>query len=134
MSDKNNMSWAIPVSVAQLGARLMTYVNSKATITTFKFAAAKAPDGSALLNVPPELLSIIIQQVRDKELERQIRWWIKMSRCVTKTYTASTHLNCSDMLNSTNAADEEYLDRKLGLTAEEAHEADVSGNFVVGSS
>ena len=58
MPDNLKLSWAIPLSVAQLGARLMAYVISKATIAAFDKAKEEAPHGSAVSNAPPESLSI----------------------------------------------------------------------------
>ena len=62
------MAWATPVSVAQLGARLFAYVETKAAITTFRLVLRHI-SLTACRKLPEEVVSLITSKVRDIAFE-----------------------------------------------------------------
>ena len=85
--DNITIAWATPVSLAHLGARLETYAETKAAITTFGLAARRHMLASNHILLPEEIISIIVSKVRDVVFEARMETWTKISRCLAKRCT-----------------------------------------------
>ena len=80
--DNITIAWATPVSLAQLGARLESYAETKAAITTFRLAAREHMLATGHILLPEEIISIIASKVRDVVFEAKMEPWTKISRCL----------------------------------------------------
>ena len=58
------MAWATPVSLAQLGARVEAYVETKAAMTTFRLAVRHSTL-AVLHNIPEDIMEMIAGNVGD---------------------------------------------------------------------
>ena len=75
------VAWAIPVSLAQLGARLFAYVETKAAITTFRLVA-RDTTVTACHSLPEEIKSLIASKLRDIVFKHRMKEWVKIRKCL----------------------------------------------------
>lgn len=102
-SDSQNdisLTWATPVNLAQLGARLTAYAETKAAITTFRLAI-RDTTLSAFHSLPEEIIGMIASEVRDITFRQEMKQWVKIGKCLTNTCTTLSHLDQAQL---------EYLD------------------------
>ena len=125
------IAWATPVSVAQLGARLFAYAETKGAITTFHLLV-RHTNLTACRKLPPELISMITSKVRDIAFERRMKEWVKISRCLANTCTTLSHVPRADlnslagMVSSNWAENDDWLAEQFAEEAAEAHAKDVT--------
>ena len=94
------IAWATPVNLAQLGARLEAYAETKAAMTTFRLIA-RHTTLAALHNLPEEILEMIAGNVRDSIFRKKWRTWTRIGKWLSGTYSsfyahARLKLNDSD--------------------------------------
>lgn len=125
--DDLTLAWATPVSLAQIGARLAAYAETKGAITAFRLAI-RDTSLPAFHNLPEEIIGMIASEVRDVAFERKMKKWIKISRCLANTCTSMSHVS---KVNLTSIAkwyppgvSDELLGRSLERAAEEEHHKD----------
>ena len=82
------IAWAMPVSPSQLGARLFAYVETKATLTTFRLVTRNLPL-VACRSLPEEIKSLIAVELREMVFEQELKEWIKISKCMADACTCS---------------------------------------------
>ena len=75
-------AWATPVSLAQLGAGLEAYAETKEVITTFRLAV-KYTTMAALLSLPEEIISKIAGEVRGARYQPVMQTMVKHERFFT---------------------------------------------------
>lgn len=93
------VAWATRVSIAQLGARLYAYAETKAKITTFRFVV-RHTNLIACRKLPEEIISLI-----DIAFKQRMKNWVKIERCLTYEW-------CNEGLNAeATCADQEDLRR-----------------------
>ncbi|KAL8724911.1 MAG: hypothetical protein Q9181_006623 [Wetmoreana brouardii] len=90
------IAWAAQVSLAQLGARLTAYMDTRATITAFRFIAQHAPL-AVFRNLPEEMLSMIATVVRDQEFQRNMKRWVQVDNCLANTCTTLSHVPVEEL-------------------------------------
>ena len=90
------IAWATPVSLGQLGAQLEAYAETKAAITTFRFAA-KHSEMAALFNLPEEIISMIAGRVRDAVAEHQAQKWTRMKGCFSNNCSILSHMLLAEL-------------------------------------
>ncbi|KAL8893514.1 MAG: hypothetical protein Q9192_005190 [Flavoplaca navasiana] len=95
-SEELTIGWAARVSLPQLGARLMAYVETKASIITFRLAA-RYTSSPALRNLAEEILTIIATCVRDASYQSKIEEWIKLDRCLANACDPLSHFSHEEM-------------------------------------
>ncbi|KAL9632203.1 MAG: hypothetical protein Q9204_003891 [Flavoplaca sp. TL-2023a] len=95
-SEELTVGWAARVSLPQLGARLMAYVETKASITTFRLAA-RYTSSPALGKLAEEILTIIATCVRDASYQSKIEEWIKLDRCLATACNPLSHFSQEEM-------------------------------------
>ncbi|KAL8766690.1 MAG: hypothetical protein Q9209_006620 [Squamulea sp. 1 TL-2023] len=96
-SSKNVLlAWATQVSLPQLGARLVAYTETRASITTFRLMARKA-QFTSLCNLPEELLAQITSEVRETAFQHEEKMWIQIHACLTNTCTILSHIPQEDI-------------------------------------
>ena len=121
------ITWAMPVSVAQLGARLFAYTETRATMTTFRLVTRNS-NFTACHNLPEEVKSLIASKVRDIAFKQRMKEWVKISRCLANTCTTLSHVPQADidslalMVSSNWAEDDEWLAEQFAPEAYEAHQ------------
>ncbi len=124
------VAWATPVSLAQLGARLFAYVETKAAITTFRLVARDTAV-TACHCLPEEIKSLIASKVRDIVFKHRMKEWVKISKCLadsckTLSHVPEAELNSLALMVSSNyAEDDEWLAEQFADSAAEAHQKDV---------
>ena len=119
-----NLAWATPFHLAQLGARLEAYAETKAAITTFRFAARS----KFLSKLPEEIISNIADKVRDTVVRHKMIKWTKINSCLSNTCTSSSHLRRSDVDFVDNFGSSNVYRRvseRLEQGAAEQHQKDV---------
>ncbi|KAI4221215.1 MAG: hypothetical protein L6R36_007064 [Xanthoria steineri] len=106
------IAWAARVSFAQLGARLTAYIETRASITTFRLTA-RYTSSTAFRNLPEELISMIANQAYDHSFYDNIHKWLCVEDCFAGKCTILSHFDrfCS-------RGDNEYC-RMLGLEYDE---------------
>ncbi|KAL8875694.1 MAG: hypothetical protein Q9198_005979 [Flavoplaca austrocitrina] len=95
-SKELTIGWAARVSLPQLGARLMAYVDTRASITTFRLAA-RYTSSPALRKLAEEVLAIIATCVRDASYHSKIEEWIKVDRCLANVCHPLSHFSHEEM-------------------------------------
>ena len=115
------ITWAMPFSVPQLGARLFGYTETRATMTTFRIV-------TACHNLPEEVIPSIASKVRDIAFKQRMKEWVKISRCLDNTCTTLSHVPKADIdslagiVTSNRAGDDEWLAEQFADEAYEAHQ------------
>ncbi|KAL6712983.1 hypothetical protein ACLMJK_009379 [Lecanora helva] len=99
-----NLAWAVPVDHAQLGARLETYVETKAAITTFRACLSHSSIPS-MRNLPPEVMEMIAAALKDIAYVPKIRGWNRASKCVANNCKLEDHYSESDVRGAYFACD-----------------------------
>lgn len=90
-SEKLTIAWAAPVSFAQLGARLISYIETRASITTFRLAARYTPS-PAFCMLPEELVLMIANEVSDQSFRTNMNDWVHASDCLANRCTSLSHM------------------------------------------
>lgn len=76
MENTFRLTWAVPVSAVLLGARLEAYVESKATISTFRLCAKYGNLSVApVARLPTELIDEILGHIRHGFFEKRLSDW-----------------------------------------------------------
>lgn len=82
------IGWGAQVSVAQLGARLTAYIETKGTLTTL-FAAVRQRFG---YDLPEELRRMIAREIREMKYREEMKEWIKITKCLKGQCTRPSHV------------------------------------------
>ena len=94
------VTWATPVDAVQLGARMESYVETKASIHVFKLCAQHAQPGAPLGKLSPELIEMIVTEVQDAAFDKHLQIWHESTRCCANKCRSSEHLSeesCEEM-------------------------------------
>ncbi|KAI4219031.1 MAG: hypothetical protein L6R36_008604, partial [Xanthoria steineri] len=89
-ADNITIAWAARVSFAQLGARLTAYIETRASITTFRLAA-RYTSSTAFRNLPEELISMIANQTYDHSFYDNVHEWLCIEDCFAGECTTLSH-------------------------------------------
>ncbi|KAL9003046.1 MAG: hypothetical protein Q9188_004058 [Gyalolechia gomerana] len=90
------LAWAVQISLPQLAAQLVAYIDTRASITTFRLSARYTPS-KAFGQLPEEIILQIGDRVRDAVFQREIKSWAKIDRCLTNTCSTTTsHVSPAD--------------------------------------
>ncbi|KAL8913359.1 MAG: hypothetical protein Q9171_001836 [Xanthocarpia ochracea] len=91
-SSQNLMiAWAAQVSLPQLGARLISFIETRAGISTFRLVA-QYTSSTAFRNLPEELVSMIASEVRDQSFQRNMKDWVQADDCLANRCTILSHI------------------------------------------
>ena len=94
LDDKIHLAWAVPVNHARLGARCEAYIETRASITTFKICSEK----SKLLSVlPGEVIGLITDELTDLVYVEKMVYWLCAQNCVTGKCTTKDHFTKDEM-------------------------------------
>ena len=81
MANTVRLTWAIPVSAHLLGARLEAYVESKATISTFRLCARHGnPLVAPAARLPAELIDDVVEYIELSFFEKTLPPWADVTR------------------------------------------------------
>ena len=87
MTNTLRLTWAIPVNAYLLGARLEAYVESKATISTFKLCALHGDTSVIpLARLPAEILEIVIGYLELPFFEERAQKSLDITDCFQGIY------------------------------------------------
>ena len=92
MQSNLNIAWGIAADGVQLGARLETYVKTKAAITTFRLCLLHT-DSKSMSNLPPEMVHSIIENLKDMVYRREMQKWLLTKRCISDQCRPGDHLD-----------------------------------------
>lgn len=85
MERLTRLTWATPVEAHILGASLEAYVESKASITTFKLCAQHGKSSLAPVStLPAELLNLVAGYIERSFFDEHISVWEESMNCVEK--------------------------------------------------
>ena len=87
------LTWATPVDAAELGARMESYVETKAPIHVFKLCWQRARSEAPLGRLSPELIEMIATEVHDAAFNKQLRIWQSGMICCANECRPSEHLS-----------------------------------------
>ena len=90
------VTWATPVDAAELGARMESYVETKASVHVFKLCAQHAQPGTPLGRLSPELIEMIVTEVQNAAFAKQLETWQESTRCCANKCRPSEHLSEED--------------------------------------
>ena len=90
------VTWATPVDAAKLGARMESYVETKASVHDFKLCARHAQPGAPLGRLPSEVIEMIATEVQDAAFDKHLKTWQDSTRCCANECRPSEHLNEED--------------------------------------
>lgn len=90
------VTWATPVDAAELGARMESYVETKASVHVFRLCVEHAQPGAPLGRLSPELIDIIATEVQHATFKKRLETWQQNTRCCAGTCRPSEHLNEED--------------------------------------
>lgn len=83
-SQNTTIAWNTHVGLAKLSARLVTYLSTKAVISTFRFAM-KHSSSKACQNLPEELLLMIAHDVREMGWQLESEKWDNLTNSLIRT-------------------------------------------------
>ena len=98
VSDYLTIAWAVRVDPMQLAAHLSAYVDTKASITTFRLAARYISSPS-FQKLPEEILSQIVTEVQAANEQLQRREWTRVFKCLSEKCSTLSHIEASGMMN-----------------------------------
>lgn len=75
------VTWALPVDTVTLGGRLEAYVESKASLHTFKLCIQHSQADRALGKLPAEMIENIASIFQQAQFEDRIEEWIEAREC-----------------------------------------------------
>ncbi|KAL8999628.1 MAG: hypothetical protein Q9169_001588 [Polycauliona sp. 2 TL-2023] len=114
-------AWAAQVSVAQLGARVVAYTDTKRSVTALRLLAQRG-GATGLGALPAEVIELIAQELRESVFQREIRTWIKRTRCLTDTCMPLSHFSRREALQNGLQDDSgQALERRLAGIADDRH-------------
>ena len=87
------VTWATPIDAAELGARMESYVETKASVHVFKLCAQHAQPGTPLGRLSPELIEMIVTEVQNAAFDKQLETWQESTRCCANKCRPSEHLS-----------------------------------------
>ena len=87
------VTWATPVDAAELGARMESYVDTKASVHVFKLCAQHAQPGAPLGRLSSELIEMIATEIQDAAFDKQLKAWQQSIRCCAQMCRPSEHLD-----------------------------------------
>ena len=90
------LTWAIPVDAAELGARMESYVETKASTHVFKLCTQHAHPGASLGKLSPELIEMVSNEVQNAAFNRRLQIWQDLLRCCANKCRPSEHLSKED--------------------------------------
>ena len=90
------LAWAMPVNHVQLAPRLLSYTASKAAVTVLRLGAQKVAS-KPLGRLPPEIVEMIADNIRDNEYDRRIGTWTKAQKCIANTCSPSHHYSRAEL-------------------------------------
>ena len=85
------VAWAMPVRSVDLGARLETYAETRATITTFRLCVKYAARESSLSRLPPEMVEIVTSHINEPIFQQRRQEWAKAESCCANDCSALDH-------------------------------------------
>ncbi|KAL8687554.1 MAG: hypothetical protein Q9218_006306, partial [Villophora microphyllina] len=85
-------AWAAQVSLPQLAARLISYIESKASITAFRLAY-RYTKSTAFRNLPEEVISMIANEVRNIDFPAGMQSFVLMNKCLMGHCDARDHIS-----------------------------------------
>ncbi|KAL8903227.1 MAG: hypothetical protein Q9207_004061 [Kuettlingeria erythrocarpa] len=97
------IAWAARVSFPQLGARLKAFVQTRASITTFRLAVKNA-SSKPFRNLPEELISMIAGTVRDLVFEQKMKKWINIHKCLTNDCKPLSHVTDDEIVKMNDSS------------------------------
>ena len=101
MEGKVSLAWAIQTDHAQLGARLEAWIETKAAITTLKacFRHYRLPPKAASpkRGIPPEIVTLIANEMKATVYERRVQRWTKVQRCMELECDTLDHFTSRDL-------------------------------------
>ncbi|KAL8674294.1 MAG: hypothetical protein Q9168_001287 [Polycauliona sp. 1 TL-2023] len=107
------IAWAARVLVAQLGARLTAYADTKASVVTLRLLAQKG-GSTGLGALPGEVIELIAEQLRNFVFEPEIETWILRMKCLSNTCLTWSHLSSEDHWRPSDD-DEEIQDTRVDI-------------------
>lgn len=108
------VTWAIPVQAHLLGARLETYVETKATISTLRLCAQNGnPSKTPLAKVPFELMEIIVGHIQHPFFEKYLHEWERISDCMSGRFHEKHYCEEHDEVDHDERIERHH--RKLGI-------------------
>lgn len=126
------VAWATPVSLAQLGARLFAYVETKAAITTFRLVA-RDTTVTACHCLPEEIKALIASKLRDIVFRHRMKEWVKISKCLADSCTTMSHVPEEDIQEmawmgfSKELEDDTWVSETFFERAAQEHQEDIEG-------
>lgn len=124
------VAWATRVSLAQLGARLCAYAETKATITTFRFVV-RHTNLTACRKLPEEIISLIASKIRDIAFKQRMKKWVRIERCLNNECTTLSHVpkgklgSLAGTPSSNHIGDDVRLHEGLSAEATCVHQEDL---------
>lgn len=91
-----DLVWAAQVSLTELGARLTSFVETKASITTFRLTRRASPI-TACHKMPEEVVEMIVVMIRDMAFERNLKNWVQIGMCLAETCTTLSHISADEI-------------------------------------
>ena len=77
------VTWAIPIEAHLLGARLESYVESKAAVSTFRLCAQNGnPSEASVSKLPAELTEKIVTHIQHPFFEKRFLEWVDVTNCL----------------------------------------------------
>jgi len=84
--------WAIPIDPDEIGPRIESYVESKATIHTFQLCVAYS-SRTALAKLPSEMVDMVGDYVREKVYHERRVEWVEAQGCLLADCQPAHHLS-----------------------------------------
>ena len=108
------LTWAIPVDAAELGARLESYIETKASIHVFKLCTQHAHPGASLGKLSPELIEMVSSEVQNATFNRRLQIWQDLLMCCANVCRPSEPLTKEDSESLREDHGYEIMDDECG--------------------
>lgn len=96
MANNITVAWSTPVDACALGARIETWVETKAAITTLRLSVQHAKSSTPSGRLPPEVVENIAGCLRQSFFEERLEDWEKFARCCEGSCSTSDHFSKED--------------------------------------
>lgn len=107
IDDPINLVWAVEADLAQLGACLKAYAETKAAVTAFK-ACVSHTTIQSMSRAPPEIVALIADALQDRIYSVKFPRWLCAQKCLSNTCRPRDHFTRSELSALLEGVDWDY--------------------------
>ena len=91
------LGWAMPVDSILFCSRMTAYAQTKACVTTFRCCVKYATSLSTLNLLSPEIVEMIVDEIKDSSFRSELLLWVRADRCLRKLCKPADHFSKAEL-------------------------------------